>query len=259
MRYRPLYLLTLAGLAALLLGQTAQAQTDALARPVWWWVVATAALLSMTGLVLWWQFRQRVLLPLGRLEARLSNLAQGHHQLVETHGLHPALQPVFARYNALVARVIDAEGEQQRREGALRRELHEATRAMLQQHHALTRSERMAATGELAAQLAHDIRNPLAGILAAVENLRRDTEEPDHRERLTLIADEVTRLTRQLNELVDATRQRPETAREVRLAPSIGSLINLVHYQLSEGIEVVAKVPDDLHVTLPEGACARPC
>ncbi|MBM4371659.1 MAG: PAS domain-containing protein [Deltaproteobacteria bacterium] len=58
----------------------------------------------------------------------------------------------------------------------------------------LIRRERLATMGELAAQLAHEIRNPLLSIGATLDSLTRDPVDPEHAATLRLMADEVKRL-----------------------------------------------------------------
>jgi len=42
----------------------------------------------------------------------------------------------------------------------------------------------MAAVGDLSARLAHNLRNPLSGVLMALTNLRGEVDSAEQRERL---------------------------------------------------------------------------
>ena len=71
------------------------------------------------------------------------------------------------------------------------------------------RAERLEAVSEIAASLAHEIRNPLASIRSAVEQLARMTGEGgDERTLAGLIVSESDRLSRLLNEFLDFSRVR---------------------------------------------------
>jgi PAS domain S-box-containing protein len=79
------------------------------------------------------------------------------------------------------------------------------------------RQERLASLGELSAGVAHEIRNPLAGIGASAQLLReRLGEEEGHRRLLDLILDEVARLDRIVESMLQFARP-PEP--RLRLAP----------------------------------------
>jgi len=58
----------------------------------------------------------------------------------------------------------------------------------------LIRRERLATMGEMAAQLAHEIRNPLLSIGATLESLARDAGDDEPADTLRLLTDEVKRL-----------------------------------------------------------------
>ena len=71
------------------------------------------------------------------------------------------------------------------------------------------RAERLEAVAELSASLAHEIKNPLASIRSAVEQLARSPRAtPTSRRSRTLIVRESDRLTRLLSEFLDFARVR---------------------------------------------------
>jgi two-component system sensor histidine kinase PilS (NtrC family) len=71
------------------------------------------------------------------------------------------------------------------------------------------RTERLEAVAEIAASLAHEIRNPLASIRSAVELLSRQVrEDPDERTLAGLVLRESDRLSRLLTEFLDFSRVR---------------------------------------------------
>lgn len=78
----------------------------------------------------------------------------------------------------------------------------------------LRRQDRLAVVGELAAGLAHEIRNPLAAIRGAVDELAASRDNPPMAEKLTAIA---LRESDQLNEIVTGFldfARKPEIRRE---------------------------------------------
>src|SRR5690606_14106583 len=78
----------------------------------------------------------------------------------------------------------------------------------------LRRQDRLAVVGELAAGLAHEIRNPLAAIRGAVDELHSHRENPLMTEKLATIA---MRESDQLNDIVTGFldfARKPELRRE---------------------------------------------
>jgi two-component system, NtrC family, sensor histidine kinase HydH len=73
----------------------------------------------------------------------------------------------------------------------------------------LVQSEKMAALGQLAATLSHELRNPLAGLKGAAQLLHRKTDITDSRSQyIRLILGEVDRLKRIAEDLIHFARPR---------------------------------------------------
>jgi two-component system, NtrC family, sensor histidine kinase PilS len=90
------------------------------------------------------------------------------------------------------------------------------------------RAERLEAVAELSASLAHEIKNPLASIRSAVEQLsRRPAADEDERTLGTLIVRESDRLSRLLSEFLDFARARVSRVEAVDLARVAAGAVNL--------------------------------
>jgi two-component system, NtrC family, sensor histidine kinase HydH len=86
----------------------------------------------------------------------------------------------------------------------------------------LRRHERLATLGQLAAGVAHEIRNPLAGIGTSAQVLLRRFEPRDERARfVTVILDEVSRLDRIVTSLLQYARPRVPELKPSGLEPCI--------------------------------------
>ncbi len=72
---------------------------------------------------------------------------------------------------------------------------------------------RMDATEQFAADVAHEIKNPLSSIRCAIETLRRIEEPADQRRLLAIIAEDVVRLDRLISDISDASRVDAELSR----------------------------------------------
>lgn len=80
----------------------------------------------------------------------------------------------------------------------------------------ITRLNTLAALGEMAAAVAHQVRNPLSGILGYGSLLKRDLEEDDPRQKLVhRICEGVETLNKTVTTLLDYTRHEEIRRREV--------------------------------------------
>lgn len=87
--------------------------------------------------------------------------------------------------------------------------------------------ERLATIGEMAAQLAHEIRNPLVAIGATIDSLVRDAETPEsQRAILGAVAKEIVRMDTTLKDYLAARREMSVT--QVRIADLIESTRSLL-------------------------------
>jgi signal transduction histidine kinase len=73
----------------------------------------------------------------------------------------------------------------------------------------LVQSEKLASIGEMAAAVAHGLRNPLASLRAAAQLVRRHPESPAAQEHLDAIIAEVDRLDRRISHLLSFSRPAP--------------------------------------------------
>jgi two-component system, NtrC family, sensor kinase len=73
----------------------------------------------------------------------------------------------------------------------------------------LVQSEKLASIGEMAAAVAHGLRNPLASLRAAAQLVRRHPEAESSREHLDAIVAEVDRLDRRISHLLSFSRPAP--------------------------------------------------
>jgi signal transduction histidine kinase len=196
--------------------------------------------------------RHRILHPLHDLRRLLENLAEEKFTPFTTEHLDPLLLPVFVSYNEMVKRLAELEEAKRLHAQSLQYEVRLATHALLEQQASLARAERLAAVGEVAAELAHEIRNPLAGIQMAFANFRREIAEPEQLERLDMINGELKRVAVLLNDMLDQSRHHPESAIDFNIMTLLRDLVALTRYQISPVIELEVKPHTDLIVHLPE-------
>lgn len=97
----------------------------------------------------------------------------------------------------------------------------------------LAHTEKMAAVGTLAAGVAHEVNNPLAGISACLDNLRAHPDDLEMRERyLDLIRDGLKRIERTVANLLNFSRQREIRPEATSINHNLRHVVELVGYQL---------------------------
>jgi two-component system sensor histidine kinase ChvG len=115
---------------------------------------------------------------------------------------------------------------------------------------------RMDAIEAFAADVSHEIKNPLTSLRSAVETAAR-VQNPDHQRKLmAIILDDVTRLDRLISDISDASRIDAEMSRVeseiVEMRPMIQTLADIYQQTGTNGgveIEVRADPQDPLRVT----------
>src|ERR1044071_2142249 len=126
--------------------------------------------------------------------------------------------------------------------------LHDLT-SMRRMQQELRRNERLATLGQLSAGVAHEIRNPLAGIGTSAQVLLRRFEPRDDRARFVqVILDEVARLDRIVTSLLQYGRPRHPELRAHALAPCIEKVGGLAADAIARGeirveVEAAPRLP----------------
>ena len=123
----------------------------------------------------------------------------------------------------------------------MRRELENSQAQLLQ-------AEKIAGLGRLAAGVAHEINNPLAGILIYAEILKRDLEEnTEVRENLQVIIDQTVRCQQIVNRLLEFSRQSLGQRMLFDLNEVISRCVDLISHQpLFHNIEIKRDLDPEL-------------
>jgi two-component system sensor histidine kinase ChvG len=100
---------------------------------------------------------------------------------------------------------------------------------------------RMDAIESFAADVAHEIKNPLTSLRSAVETAARVTNPEQQRRLMTIIQDDVKRLDRLITDISDASRLDAALSREVMERVDLGQLVDaLVSVRRETGEEETA-------------------
>ncbi len=107
---------------------------------------------------------------------------------------------------------------------------------------------RMDAIERFAADVAHEIKNPLTSLRSAVETTARLKDPEQQRKLLAIIKEDVTRLDRLISDISDASRLDAELSRAetqpVDLGAMLGTLVNMHEATATGGPAVKLTLPD---------------
>jgi two-component system sensor histidine kinase PilS (NtrC family) len=106
----------------------------------------------------------------------------------------------------------------------------------------LRRSERLAGIGQLAADIAHEIRNPLAAISGSVQileaSLSESKEDPEPRRLMGIVLREIDRLNGLITEFLQFARPAPTKPTQVDLGSVVEDLVRMFELTRPEGVEI---------------------
>jgi signal transduction histidine kinase len=153
------------------------------------------------------------------------------------------LEPEFVALAQLVANQVGVALENQALLGRVQHQLSETQRVQ----HQLVQASKLAAVGELAAAVAHEVNNPLTGILGFSELLLAEipADDPRHDE-AAVIQSEAVRARSIMRALLEFARPRPPQRIPSDLNTLVGSSLDLVRFTAQEAGVAVAEEYGDL-------------
>ncbi|MBS0014196.1 MAG: PAS domain S-box protein, partial [Desulfobacterales bacterium] len=100
---------------------------------------------------------------------------------------------------------------------------------------AVQRKEKLAAVGELAAGIAHEIRNPLSSVKGMATYFKaRYAQDPEARDAAAVMVQETDRLNRVISELLEFARPSEINARPADINPVLDHSLHLVRQEAAE-------------------------
>ena len=116
----------------------------------------------------------------------------------------------------------------------------------------MRQADRLATLGRMAANIAHEIRNPLASLSGAIEVLAHTPAGEDERERLSqIVLRESDRLNGIIRNFLEYARPAPLARESVNASEILDEVLMLLeHGRLPAGIKIVREFPADLRFSL---------
>ena len=214
----------------------------------------TGAMLMVA--VLSWLFVWRVVAkPIQALEKGTERLSQGELGYQIEVQSHDEVGDLAHSFNGMSLQLHAANEEIVTWAKTLEDRVEQKTKELQRAHAQMLHVEKMASIGKMAAVVAHEVNNPLSGILTYAKLLSKwvGTGQTAHEKReeamqcLDLIAAESRRCGDLIKNLLSLSRTAPMNVQSVDLHAVINRCLMLVRHQLElVGVELQLKLADDL-------------
>ena len=199
--------------------------------------LAATALLTAVILI---ATRRSILKPVKALVRATREIAAGNLDKPVRHKSTNELGLLAESFDGMRRSLAGARNEIDGLMTGLESQVEERTAALKEAQARLIQGEKLASLGKLSASIAHEINNPLAGILTfsklLVRDLDQDTIDAATRTealaRLRLIERETGRCSAIVRNLLDFARQRPVDLREVDVHAALEESLRLIEHQV---------------------------
>jgi two-component system NtrC family sensor kinase len=186
--------------------------------------------------------RWHVVRPVAVLVRATRQVAEGNLQQRLPVARKDELGVLDGSFNDMTQSLLAAHTELRELADNLEQQVEERTAALKEAQAALVQSEKMSSLGKLAASIAHEINNPLAGILVYAKLLIRTHQDADGLspaardaclKNLRLVQRETERCTAIVRNLLEFARQRPLALKAIDPCAAVGEALTLLEHQMS--------------------------
>jgi two-component system NtrC family sensor kinase len=232
------------------------ARVDAETATLRLWTLAAAALAAaVLGFAVWLFARRHVVQPVAALVQATRRVARDQLELEVPVTWKGELGLLAASFNDMTRSLRTTKAQLDGLMHGLERQVEERTAALRSAQAQLVRSEKLTSLGKLSASIAHEINNPLAGILTFAKLVVRTLDEgaPSDATRkslvkhLLLVQRETERCTAIVRNLLDFARDRPLSRMEINPNAVVDEALQLLGNQIQiQGVALerrLGKVP----------------
>jgi two-component system NtrC family sensor kinase len=225
--------------------------------------VYTAGALFLIALLTWFFVWQVVDRPVQALRRGTEHLAGGDLGYQIAAGSSDEIGELARSFNDMSSELKKEHNENVAWTHTLEDRVEQKTRELKRAHEHALHTEKMASIGKMAAVLAHEINNPLSGILTYAKLLRKWVDRDDggqSRKReicdsLDLIASESRRCGDLVKNLLTFSRTTPMNLQATNLNQVIDQSLRLIQHQLDlAGVQVQPQLDPDLPPVLCDAA-----
>jgi len=197
---------------------------------------AAALAAVLLGVLVGWVARRQLIRPVAALVDATRRVASDQLEAEIPITWSGELGALATSFNEMTRSLRQARAEVEDLMQGLEQQVQDRTAALRAAQDQLVRSEKLSSLGRLAASIAHEINNPLAGILTFAKLMVRMLGQgiPDEEgcrtlvRNLLLVQRETERCTAIVRNLLDFARERPLSVREVDLNAVVEEALQLL-------------------------------
>jgi len=188
--------------------------------------------------------------PLRDMARLAQQVADGHYDVTIQVKSKDEVGRLAESFNIMTSRLSEVLGELREWGRTLEEKVAQRSREIQTMQSQLMHSEKLASLGKLAAGVAHEINNPMTGILTNASLMLEDLSADDpRREDLQTIVNETIRCRRIVKGLLDFARQTKPEKKKTSLNEIVRNSVSLLRNQASfRNIEIT----EDLDPYLPD-------
>lgn len=226
-------------------------------------IAYTGCALLLIALLSWFSVWQVVGRPVRALKHGTEHIAEGDLGYQIEVGSNDEIGELAHSFNNMSTRLKDEHNENVAWTQTLEQRVDQKTRELKRAHEHALHTEKMASIGKMAAVLAHEINNPLSGILTYAKLLRKWMDREDGgasrrreiRDSLDLIASESRRCGDLVKNLLTFSRTTPMNLQPTNLNQVVDRALRLIQHQLElAGVQVQLQADPNLPAIVCDGA-----
>lgn len=217
--------------------------------------------LLLITLLIYMLFRSFIYKPLDLLLSAMHRVEKGDFEVTACTKTGDEIGQLAKGFNSMVEHLKVMSAEQKAHKQELERRVQEATlelaerneqleiahRQLFEIQRQLSQLERLAATGQLAAQFAHEVGTPLNLISGHVQLLSAQLTDEKASTRLEIIAKQIERIERIVRHMLDSTRRPPAEMRVLNINLLLKNIVEAIQPTLSSrNVEIVTELESNL-------------